>query len=137
MKRRIFVVFVAALFGACSVEATQPGNLLYLQTKPDTAIDLLKLKSGSDFRVCWEPIETVQQTCPVYLVFFWTSGHSAWSYLGYEDCDTCLVHYGAALFYDDIVYEVHPYFGSLRALPEFPRDPQDPRFPGEAFQDFW
>ncbi len=96
----------------------------------------MKLDSGPDFRLCWQPTEDSREAQPVYLVFLRRSEDSAWSYFDYTD-DTCFVHYGAALFYPDIVYDVHAYFGSVRKLPGYPRDPQEPRMPGDAFRSFW
>ena len=109
---------------------------LYQQTKEYNARGLMKLDSGPDFRLCWESIEVLQEAQSVYLVFLRRSEDSVWSYFDYTD-DTCFVHYGAAIFSPDIVYDVHAYFGSVRKLPDYPRDPQEPRMPGDAFRSVW
>jgi hypothetical protein len=120
----------------------QPGNSqavysLFEATKSAVPLDLVVRASGPDYLICWNPVAKTGDKSLVYLVFSRPHGKPSWSYLGYADIDTCFVHYGASLFYPEIDYEVHTYSGSLRKLPYFPRDPQDPRFPGEAIRSFW
>jgi hypothetical protein len=116
---------------------TQTVYSLFEATKPAIPLDLAVRASGPDYLICWNPVAKTSDKPFVYLVFSRPHGKPAWSYLGYADIDTCFVHYGASLFYPEIDYEVHTYSGSLRKLPYFPRDPQDPRFPGEAIRSLW
>lgn len=132
-----WTIWALALFLAQASATQHEDSLFYALTKRDAVTDLVMKASGPDFLLCWPRIQNVGEKGPVYLIFCQPSGQAAWSYLGYEDIDTCFVHYGATLFYREIAYEVHAYFGSLRALPGFPRDPQDPRLPAEAIRRFW
>jgi len=114
----------------------QPGDSLYRHTKAEAVPNLATIESGPDFRLCWHPFRGPEAKQPAYLIFIRTNEQSDWAYFHYV-WDTCFVHYGAALFYPEIAYEVHAYYGSVRALPGYPRDPQDPRLPGEAIRDSW
>ena len=137
MKRFVFWIVWPLVLFSVQARATESDNSIFELTKHDIVLELTVTASGPDFLVGWRPIEKPREKSFVYLVFSQKSNQHKWSYLGYSDFDTCFVHYGATLFYPEITYEVHVYYGSLRALPGFPRDPQDPRFPGEAFYDFW
>lgn len=136
MKKFLTTLLLSSIFLSTQPCSAGETHSLYHQTKEDNARGLMKLDSGPDFRVCWQSMEALRETRPVYLVFLRRSEDSAWIYFDYTD-DTCFVHYGAALFYPDIAYDVHAYFGSVRKLPDYPRDPQEPRMPGDAFRSFW
>ncbi|MBM3324850.1 MAG: hypothetical protein FJY66_04200, partial [Calditrichaeota bacterium] len=107
---------------------------LFAQTSGSVSADLMVRESGPDFQLCWLPSVATGKP-PVYLVFLRPPGESSWFYFDYTE-NTCFVHYGASLFYPGMNYEVHAYFGSVRDLPGYPRDPQDPRLPGEAIRSF-
>lgn len=137
MKKSIpWIVWLFVLF-FIQAQATESDRATFELTKHGIVPDLVVKTSGPDFLLCWHPIVEPCEKSLVYLVFSQKPNQSEWSYLGYSDIDTCFVHYGATIFYPEITYEVHAYDGSLRALPGFPRDPQDPRFPGEAIYDSW
>ncbi|MFH1009939.1 MAG: hypothetical protein V1784_01730 [bacterium] len=120
------------------VTQASPGernDSLFLQTSASVLANLAVTESGPDFHLCWSP-NAVSGLPSAYLVFLRSKGESAWFYFDHTD-DTCFVHYGAALFYPGMNYEVHAYFGSVRVLLGYPRDTQDPRLPGEAIRSFW
>ena len=136
LKKLAPLVALVLMLALAQLGAGQSGAL-YESTKPDVVRDVTVRTSGPDFLLCWNLIEKIGDTPFVYLVFCRAHEKPAWSYLGYADVETCFVHYGASLFYPEVGYEVHTYSGSLRKLPDFPRDPQDPRFPGEAIRSYW
>ena len=136
MKNLLIILLPLSIIFSWQPGAAAETRSLYLQTKEDGAHGIMKLDSGPDFRVCWQPIEASREARPVYLIFLRRNEGSAWSYFDYTE-DTCFVHYGAALFFPDISYEVHAYFGSVRKLPGYPFERQERRMPGDAFRSFW
>ena len=136
MKSFLTAILLSTILLSTQLCIAEPNSSLHSQTKEYSARGIMKFDSGPDFRLCWQPMEASQEVRFVYLIFLRRSEDSAWSYFDYTD-DTCFVHYGAALFYPDIVYDVHAYFGSVRKLPGYPLDPQEPRMPGDAFRSFW
>ncbi len=136
MTKSVLGILIVFAFAGIQTLQGQPDDSLYWQTKAETVSGLAAVESGPDFGLCWHSVEKPQMRKPAYLVFARRNEQSNWAYF---HCvwDTCFVHYGAALFYPEIAYEVHAYYGSVRTLPGYPRDPQDPRLPGEAIRDFW
>jgi hypothetical protein len=113
----------------------EPNDTLFAQTSPNVVSELRVWESGPDFELCWAPFQAPKKPS-AYLIFLRLKADSSWSYF-YFAYDTCFVHYGASLFYPDITYEVHAYFGSIRKLPNYPWNPQEPRLPGDAFRRYW
>ncbi|MBU1706599.1 hypothetical protein KKB28_01635 [bacterium] len=136
MKSFLTVLLLSAILPSATLCFSGETQSLYQQTKEHRVDGLKKLDSGPDFRLCWQPMEASQKARPVYLIFMRRSEDMAWSYFDYTD-DTSFVDYGAALFFPDIMYDVHVYFGSVRKLPGYPFDPQERRMPGDAFRSVW
>jgi hypothetical protein len=128
----LFLLFIAS----AQMVSAQAGDSLYLQTKTESVVDLVTRECGPDFCLYWNPPHEPAMKKSAYLVFVRRNPQTGWQYFLYVH-DTCFVHYGAALFYPEITYEIHGYYGSLRTLPGYPRNPQDPRVPGEAIRSFW
>jgi hypothetical protein len=133
---RFFPALLSILMPVVAQASPGIGNdSLFKQTRANVIANLAVTESGPDFHLCWSPIQACAEPS-AYLIFLQRKGEPSWSYFDHAE-DTCFVHYGAALFYPGMNYEVHAYFGSLRRLPGYPRDPQDPRPPGDAIRSFW
>jgi hypothetical protein len=135
MRRFAAILLWAVIPILAQASPGERNDTLFAQTSPSIVSELRVAESGPDFQLCWAPFQTSEKP-PVYLIFLRLKADSSWSYF-YFARDTCFVHYGAALFYPDINYEVHAYFGSVRRLPNYPRNPQEPRLPGDAIRSFW
>jgi len=135
IKTALGILFILMFAGIQTLRG-QSGDSLYWHTKAETLSGLAASESGPDYRLCWHPLRGQKAKQFAYLIFIRPDGQSDWAYFHYVR-DTCFVHYGAALFYPEIAYEVHAYYGSVRVLPGYPRDPQDPRLPGEAIRSSW
>jgi hypothetical protein len=136
MKSFLGILLLSTILLSATCCFSEEAHSLYYQTKDNCVDGLKKLDSGPDFRLCWQPIEAPQDARTIYLIFLRRTEDAAWSYFDYTD-DTCFVDYGAAIFFPNISYEVHGYFGSVRKLPYYPFDPQERRMPGDGFRSMW
>jgi hypothetical protein len=135
MSRLSVILLLVVIPMVAQAGPGERNDTLFMQTRANVVAKLMVTESGPDFRLCWAPIQA-SGAPSVYLIFLRPKGEPSWLYFDYSD-DTCFVHYGASLFYPEMSYEVHAYFGSLRKLPGYPRNPQDPRLPGDAIRSFW